>query len=170
MGIEAHTRLLFLVVAAFTVGGANPNSYAQPAPEPWNWTDEEIARAVNKVRAGRDLNPASWPGNARVAVLFSFDVDTETSWLRNGDTNVGGLSQGQYGSRVALGRILELLDEADLLPPVQPGSSPSRPDGEILSRASPLQTCALPPGRTHRETLACAASSSEVGKSRSSRV
>ena len=114
MAIGAHIRLLFLVVATFTVGGAGSNSYAQTAPEPWNWSDEEIARAVNKVRAGRDLNPASWPGNARVAVLFSFDVDTETSWLRNGDTNVGSLSQGQYGSRVALGRILELLDEHDI--------------------------------------------------------
>lgn len=114
MAIGAHTKLLFLVVATFTVGGAGTNSNAQTAREPWNWTDEEIAKAVNKVRAGRDLNPASWPGNARVAVLFSFDVDTETSWLRNGDTNVGGLSQGQYGSRVALGRILALLDEHEI--------------------------------------------------------
>ena len=75
----------------------------------------ELVRRTNRASRqqgsrGPDLNPASWPGNARVAVLFSFDVDTETSWLRDGDTNVGGLSQGQYGSRVALGRILELLD------------------------------------------------------------
>jgi hypothetical protein len=37
------------------------------------------------VRAGRDLNPESWPGGARVAVLFSFDVDNETvQGLRDG--------------------------------------------------------------------------------------
>ena len=77
----------------------------------WEWTDAEIEAAVNKVRAGRDLNPDHWPGGARVAVLLSFDVDNETVWLRNNDTNVGGLSQGQYGARVALGRILALLDE-----------------------------------------------------------
>ena len=114
MPIGGINKLLFTAAATVTVGSAMPGSYAQTSAEPWNWTDEEIAQAVNKVRAGRDLNPTSWPGNARVAVLFSFDVDTETSWLRNGDTNVGGLSQGQYGSRVALGRILELLDEHEI--------------------------------------------------------
>jgi peptidoglycan/xylan/chitin deacetylase (PgdA/CDA1 family) len=49
-----------------------------------------------------------------VAVLLSFDVDNETIWLRNGDTNVGGLSQGQYGARVGLGRVLDLLEEQDI--------------------------------------------------------
>ncbi len=87
---------------------------AQDETPPWRWSDEQIEAAVNKVRAGRDLNPTSWPGGARVAVLLSFDVDNETIWLRNGDTSVGGLSQGEYGSRVALGRILELLDEHDI--------------------------------------------------------
>ena len=88
-----------------------PASNAQDERPSWEWTDEQIEAAVNKVRAGRDLTPNNWPGGARVAVLFSFDVDNETVWLRNNDTNVGGLSQGEYGSRVALGRILALLDE-----------------------------------------------------------
>ena len=80
----------------------------------WEWSEEQINAAVNKVRAGRDLNPDNWPGGARVAVLLSFDVDNATIWLRNNDTNVGGLSQGEYGSRVALGRVLDLLDEYDI--------------------------------------------------------
>lgn len=86
-------------------------SFAQEEKPPWHWTEDEIEAAVNKVRAGRDLTPASWPGGGRVAVLLSFDVDNETIWLRNGDTNVGGLSQGEYGARVALDRVLKLLDE-----------------------------------------------------------
>lgn len=86
-------------------------SSAQEEKPPWHWTEDEIEAAVNKVRAGRDLTPASWPGGGRVAVLLSFDVDNETIWLRNGDTNVGGLSQGEYGARVALDRVLKLLDE-----------------------------------------------------------
>lgn len=89
-------------------------AFTQDDTPSWEWTDEQIEAAVNKVRAGRDLNPASWPGGARVAVLLSFDVDNETIWLRNNDTNVGGLSQGEYGSRVALGRILNLLDENEI--------------------------------------------------------
>ncbi len=86
----------------------------QEEDPPWRWSEERIFSEVGRVRAGRSLNPASWPGGARVAVLLSFDVDNETVWLRNGDTNVGGLSQGEYGSRVALGRILALLDEYEV--------------------------------------------------------
>ena len=102
-------KLILIAIAACVSCTAS----AQTSP-PWEWSDDEIEMAVNKVRAGRDLNPDRWPGDARLAVLLSFDVDTETSWLRNGDTNVGGLSQGHYGSRVALGRILDLLDEHEI--------------------------------------------------------
>jgi peptidoglycan/xylan/chitin deacetylase (PgdA/CDA1 family) len=88
---------LFLIASSFAV-------MAQDEKPSTQWTDQEIETAVNRVRAG----------GARVAVLFSFDVDNETIWLRNNDTSVGGLSQGEYGSRVALGRILHLLDEHDI--------------------------------------------------------
>ncbi|MGI9261054.1 MAG: polysaccharide deacetylase family protein [Woeseiaceae bacterium] len=89
-------------------------SRAQDQAPAWEWTDEQIEKAVNRVRAGRDLTPASWPGSAKVAVLLSFDVDNETVWLRNNDTSIGGLSQGEYGARVALRRILNLLDTHDI--------------------------------------------------------
>ena len=91
----------------------------QPAPDPpasanvpgWQWTDEQVMETVNAVRAGRSLQPESWPGGARVAVLLSFDVDNETVLgLRYGDATVGSLSQGQFGARVALPRIVDLLD------------------------------------------------------------
>jgi len=62
------------------------------------------------VRAGRSLAPAGWPGGARVAVALSFDSDHETIWLRDGQTAPGRLSQGEYGARVAVPRILRLLD------------------------------------------------------------
>jgi len=85
---------------------------AQPADDarpPWEWTDEEVRARVEPVRAGRDLTPSTWPGGARVAVLLSFDVDNETiEGLRQG--SIGPLSQGEYGSRVAVPRIVELLD------------------------------------------------------------
>ncbi len=87
---------------------------AQEDDPPWRWSEERVFEAVERVRAGRSLNPDEWPDGSRVAVLLSFDVDNETIWLRNGDTNVGGLSQGEYGSRVALGRVLDLLDEHDV--------------------------------------------------------
>ena len=83
-------------------------SLAQDTP-PWEWSDERVMEAVNQVRAGRDLNPPSWPGGARVAVLLSFDVDNETvNGLRDGEVSIGPLSEGQYGSRRALPRFLDL--------------------------------------------------------------
>lgn len=102
--------LLSIVLLAALVSPVRV-TYAQDDDPPWEWSEERIEHAVDRVRAGRNLDPESWPGGARVAVLLSFDVDNETIWLRNGDTNVGGLSQGQYGARVGLGRVLQLLDE-----------------------------------------------------------
>ncbi|MED5413108.1 MAG: polysaccharide deacetylase [Pseudomonadota bacterium] len=83
--------------------------------EPWNWPEEYVLNQVNQVRAGRDLTPDFWPGDARVAVLLSYDVDNETTQgLRTGEINIGSLSQGEYGSRVALPRIVRLMDEENI--------------------------------------------------------
>ena len=113
---RALRRAVAAVCGAAALCGTAPGHIAaQEADDPpWRWSEARVFEAVNRVRAGRDLNPDSWPDGGRVAVLLSFDVDNETVWLRNGDTNVGGLSQGEYGSRVALDRIIDLLDEFDI--------------------------------------------------------
>jgi peptidoglycan/xylan/chitin deacetylase (PgdA/CDA1 family) len=78
--------------------------------EPWQW-DEAVWRAhVQRVRAGRGLRPAGWPGGARAAVALSFDSDHETIPLRDGETRPGKLAQGEYGSRVGAPRVLRLLE------------------------------------------------------------
>jgi peptidoglycan/xylan/chitin deacetylase (PgdA/CDA1 family) len=106
--------MLTLLLALLCASG----TWAQPAidpSEPWNWPDNYVVEQVNQVRAGRDLTPSSWPNGARVAVLLSYDVDNETVMgLRTGDISVGPLSQGQYGSRVALPRVVELMNEQEI--------------------------------------------------------
>ncbi|HAC88921.1 MAG TPA: polysaccharide deacetylase [Gammaproteobacteria bacterium] len=103
------------MVIAGIMSGTLPSTLAQNTSEPWNWSEEYVLSQVNQVRAGRDLNPDSWPGGARVAVLLSYDVDNETiQGLRTGNINIGQLSQGQYGSRVALPRIVKLMDEQEI--------------------------------------------------------
>jgi peptidoglycan/xylan/chitin deacetylase (PgdA/CDA1 family) len=77
--------------------------------EPWEWDERTIRNSVSGVRAGRSLAPESWPDGARVAVALSFDPDHETIWLRDGRTAPGQLSQGEYGARAGVPRILELL-------------------------------------------------------------
>ncbi len=91
--------------------GAAQSSDVEPA---WRWSDERVLETVNAVRAGRSLQPASWPGGARVAVALSFDVDNETLSLRTGQPSVGALSQGEYGARRALPRVIELLASHDI--------------------------------------------------------
>ena len=76
---------------------------------PWQWEESRWRLIVNKVRAGRSLKPAQWKDGARVAVALSFDSDHETLTLRFGDASPSKLSQGQYGNRVAMPRILAML-------------------------------------------------------------
>jgi peptidoglycan-N-acetylglucosamine deacetylase len=77
---------------------------------PWQWPEGHWREIVRKVRAGRSLKPASWPAGARAAVALSFDSDHDTIPLRDNVTSPGPLSQGEYGSRVAVPRIEKLLD------------------------------------------------------------
>ncbi|NUQ12600.1 MAG: polysaccharide deacetylase [Gemmatimonadaceae bacterium] len=94
-----------------SVAGPAARGQQPPARRPaWEWSDDTIRKVVNAVRAGRSLQPNQWPGGARVAVLLSFDVDNETVSLRFGEPTIGALSQGEYGARVALGRVVNLLD------------------------------------------------------------
>ncbi|MDR1828865.1 MAG: polysaccharide deacetylase family protein, partial [Methylobacteriaceae bacterium] len=77
--------------------------------EPWEWDETEWRGRVQKVRAGRSLKPAVWPNGARSAVALSFDSDHETNELRDGGNSIGRMSQGQYGNRVGVPRILRTL-------------------------------------------------------------
>jgi len=70
----------------------------------WAWEESRWRAGVEKIRAGRPLRPARWKGGAQVCVALSFDPDHETSTLRDGSVSPGRLSQGEYGSRVAVPR------------------------------------------------------------------
>ena len=81
---------------------------------PWQWPEERWRAIVNRVRAGRALRPASWQGGARCAVALSFDSDHETNELREAGESIGRLSQGQYGNRQGVPRILDILRQHDV--------------------------------------------------------
>jgi peptidoglycan-N-acetylglucosamine deacetylase len=96
--------------AALLSGSAWAQSTHAPGVQPIepSATPEQMRAAVETVRAGRKLLPRSWPNGARVAVCVSFDVDNETLWRTN--PLPVPLSQGEYGAKEALPRILDLLD------------------------------------------------------------
>lgn len=78
--------------------------------QPWTWPESEWRGYVNKVRAGQPLK-AAWPDNNKIAVALSFDSDHETIPLRDGETSPGRMAAGEYGARVGIGRILNLLEK-----------------------------------------------------------
>lgn len=102
-------RLSCLALAGSLLASAASAQQASPAP--WTLSEPQIRAMVDRVRAGRDLTPKSWPGGARVAVGLSFDFDNETLTLRDGRDSVSQLSQGEYGARAGLPRVLLLLEK-----------------------------------------------------------
>ena len=88
---------------------------AQVAQPGVRLSTEEIEAIANRVRAGRSLQPERWPNGARVAVLLSFDVDNDTILLARSDNpSIGAMSQGEYGARVGLQRVVDLVDRHNI--------------------------------------------------------
>ncbi|MDX1379810.1 MAG: polysaccharide deacetylase [Xanthomonadales bacterium] len=99
--------LLSLVLFSLTAQAADPPL--------WQRSPEQIREAVSVVRGGEDLTPAAWPDGARVAVGLSFDVDTELVWWSDGaQQSPATMARGEYGARVGLRRVLDLLQRHEL--------------------------------------------------------
>ena len=74
------------------------------------WSNQKILDTVNTVSMGPSLAPHSWPNHARVAVLLTFDDDTQAPLLRDGITSPTELSASDYGARTGTPRLLAILD------------------------------------------------------------
>jgi peptidoglycan-N-acetylglucosamine deacetylase len=99
---------VLLVMLSLT---AMPATAQDPA---WRLSLDEVKAITGRVSAGRNLQPASWPNGARVVVLLSFDVDNQTPPLGSAQDpraiSIGALSRGEYGARVGLQRVLDVLE------------------------------------------------------------
>jgi peptidoglycan/xylan/chitin deacetylase (PgdA/CDA1 family) len=76
---------------------------------PWTMAEEEWRDLIGRVRAGRSLQPTCWPEGHRCAIALSFDGDHETFELGGGGRAIGRLAWGEFGRRVGVPRILEVL-------------------------------------------------------------
>ncbi|MER9178298.1 polysaccharide deacetylase [Mesorhizobium sp. M0955] len=81
--------------------------------KPWQWPEDRWRNCVNRVRAGKRLTPP-WPAGKRCAVALSFDLDHETNELCVGGNSIGRMSNGQYGNRRGMPRIMSLLRQYDM--------------------------------------------------------
>ena len=84
---------------------------ARPDTQPGRkWTEAQLREASSHVRAGRSLNPKSWPNGARVAVALTFNVSNAANQLARGDTAVVAMTGGEFGAAQGLARVLATLD------------------------------------------------------------
>lgn len=74
------------------------------------WSNQKILETVNHVGMGAKLKSGSWPNGARVAVMLTFDDDTQAPLLRDGTTEATALSAPDYGAQTGTPRLLEVLD------------------------------------------------------------
>ena len=111
VGALAAAALAWLAGGALLTDGVRAQT-----DQPGVYLDlDEIRAIANQVRAGRSLQPASWPNGARVAVMISFDVDNDTIQIgRNANPSIGAMSQGEYGARVGLQRVVDLMDRHEI--------------------------------------------------------
>lgn len=79
-----------------------------------DWSVDEIKASVAGVRAGRSLLPKAWPNGAKVAVVFSFDVDNDTPPLPSGTTEAGPLSDREYGATEGIPRFIKILNKYNI--------------------------------------------------------
>jgi peptidoglycan/xylan/chitin deacetylase (PgdA/CDA1 family) len=107
---------LALIMTVAAASGFAHEEEGTPHDRPiWQWSPDEIKQLVNRVRAGKDLTPKSWPDGARVAVSLSFDIDTEPVWIGfQEQSSPSYMSRGEYGVRAGLPRVLKLLEKHDL--------------------------------------------------------
>ncbi len=81
----------------------------------WRLTEDALRELASEITAGKSLVPSPWLESARVAVLLSFDVDTQTWELMNGgQSSLSDRSQGEFGARVGLDRVVDLLRDYDV--------------------------------------------------------
>ncbi|WP_372424387.1 polysaccharide deacetylase family protein [Salinarimonas chemoclinalis] len=84
-----------------------------PSLPSWRWPEADWRALVGRVRAGRRLRPPSWNGK-RCAVALSFDCDHETFEMGAGGRAMGRIAWGEFGRRVGVPRILDLLARHDV--------------------------------------------------------
>ena len=106
--MRARVVIILLSLLGAAVAAQQPQRTDQPGLK---WSDDQLKKVANHVRAGRTLRPKSWPDGARVAVCLSFDPDNFSITLNAGNTNPVSISNGEYGALEGIPRILKLLDK-----------------------------------------------------------
>jgi peptidoglycan-N-acetylglucosamine deacetylase len=104
--LRAPALLLLFPLLLAAQEARQPQAVTQPGTL---WSDQQILSVVNAVSMGPKLLPQAWPNGARVAVLLTFDDDTQAPLLRDGTTSPTALSASDYGAQTGTPRLLGIL-------------------------------------------------------------
>ncbi len=77
--------------------------------EPVSWLPPPVQRSYRTTNR-RTLSQPVWPGGARCCVSLSIHVDAQTVWRALGMEKLVYISQGEYGARTAVWRVLDVLE------------------------------------------------------------
>lgn len=69
--------------------------------------------SLKTARTDRTLRAVTWPDNARCGVTFTFDFDAQTVFMAI-KADATQVTQGEFGARVGIWRVLDLLDRYDV--------------------------------------------------------
>src|SRR5262245_63067863 len=110
--LETFVGIWLIAIAVASLAAQQP---AGPQDQPGlKWSDDQLKKTANHVRAGRKLTPKTWPGGARVAVCISVDPDNFSIALNAGNNAPVPISLGEYGALEGVPRMLRLFDEHDI--------------------------------------------------------
>lgn len=108
---SCSTYMALLLMVAVGAHAQRRADRSQTGSQPGTlWSDEKLLSTVNAVSMGPALLPKTWPNGARVAVVMSFDDDTQAPLLRDGTTEPTALSASDYGAQTGTPRLLQILD------------------------------------------------------------
>lgn len=78
-------------------------------PEPRSWLPPFVRQSYRTTNL-RTIAQPEWPDGARCCVSLSVHVDAQTVWRALGMEKLVYISQGEYGARTAVWRVLDVLD------------------------------------------------------------
>lgn len=104
---------LLLLASVLSAASYAGDATKPEGPKPWELSMDEFRSQALALSAGRSFVPARWPGNARVGILISFDVDNEALAIVEGaDPLVSSIFQ--FGTQKGLKRVLKVLDRHEV--------------------------------------------------------
>src|SRR5439155_5579589 len=90
-------------------GGTIPRPWRTSMPEPVSWLPPSVRESFRTTDL-RTIDRPEWPDGKRCCVLVTVHCDAQSVWRALGMEKLVYISNGEYGARTAVWRVLDVLD------------------------------------------------------------